>query len=634
MGHKRVLLLGLVLTVGLIATIASPALARYRVVTVIGTRGGGMNQYNDPSGLTLDGHAHLFVADTLNNRIVKLDATDGDYQNDWSRSGDLLYTTLSKPRTVSADEDGDVWVVDSSPLVQVFDPNGRYVGKLSLHGPGAVLSATADLHGHVLVTRFDDIDGDNALFVPGFRGYGETYATAGPFLSNRGIGPNHADGGVAFGANHHMYALDRVANSVIDVDLTGATPNSTWVHPVGASPYNQPAAVDVDRFGFVYVAEYGGQRVDKMTPDGVLVATLRAKRGSRGPFTPAGVAVADGGAVWVSDATNDRLVEFKPTTPETILDIRAGGLTTNTRTPKIHVSSDAKGARFRCTVDGARPQRCAPDGVVHLHFTTDGRHRLTVRAIDRHGVRDPTPARATIDVDTSPPVITSTTYRLEVDTPIIVNGGYPDGGIPLSVSWLGRDDQTKGHKLQYELLARYAATGPSAPFAPFSTSEQFNPSTRRDTYLAAGVKTEFRVAARDLAGNVGERDIAPPADVSVHQDSDQAVTYEGKTQPIDTTTYPGAWGGTARTLKPGAKAHLSFDGHGVEIVMRKQDAPARRARICLLEAPGGCKLVDLGGGAADRQVVFGRALVQGHHTITVTAIDEVTLDAFAVLTGE
>lgn len=66
----------------------------------------------------------------------------------------------------------------------------------------------------------------------------------------------------------------------------------------------------------------------------------------------------------------------------------------------------------------------------------------------------------------------------------------------------------------------------------------------------------------------------------------------------------------------------------------KQDAPARRARICLLEGPDRCKMVDLGGGAADRQVVFGRALVQGHHSITVTAIDEVTLNAFAVLKGE
>ncbi len=625
----RKLRLTVVLAIGIALLItAAPALAGYRVARTVGKLGGAENEYNDPGSLTLDGHDHLFVADTLNNRIVKTDATDGDYQNDWFRSGDLVYTTLSGPHTVSADEHGDIWVVDQSKLVQVFDTNGVWLGELTLHSPGVVVSATADLHGHVFVGRYDNIDPDNALIVPGFRGFGETYTRSGQFLNTIGVGPQATDGGVAFGPNGHMYALDRIANTVVDVDLKGGTLTATWTRPQGGSAFNEPTAIDVDRYGFVYVAEGRGQRVDKMTPDGVLVATLKAKRGPRGPFTPGGVAVADGGGAWVSDSENDRLVLFTPTTPETIVDTPPRGLETNTRTPSIRVSSDVKGARFHCTVDGGKPTVCAQsDGVIHLHFPTEGFHVLTVRAIDKLGVRDPTPARVAIDVDLRKPVITSTFSELTTGGQILVNAAYPDGAAPIDLSWHGRDDRTRGRTLQFELLAQY---GRAQPFAPFSTTEQFGPSTRRDTVLGPGLRTAFRVEARDLAGNIGHADFTPHLAL-FYQDSDAGVTYTGTTQSADVATYPGAWGGTARTLEPGATATLKLFGHAVAVVMRKQDGPARRVKICL--ANGQCTTVNVGGDAADRQIVFARNLKRGTHTITVTAIDEVTLDGFVALAG-
>jgi streptogramin lyase len=630
MPRTQSFLMALAFIVGLLATAAVPAFADYRVKLTVGKPGGSENGYNDPGGVTLDGHGHLFVADTLNNRIVKVDSFGGGYQFDWSASGDPFFKTLSKPFTVSADERGDVWVVDSSGRVQAFDGTGAWLGELPIDSPGQVNSATADLHGHVFVTRYDTIDPDNALIFPGFRSWGETWTRSGVLVNRIGIGQGPASGGVAFGPNKHLYALDRIANTVIDYDLKGVTPTATWTAPEGGSAFKDPAAVDVDQYGFVYVAEDVGHRIVKMTPKGRLVATLEAKRGSLGQFSPGGVAVLDNGQVWASDSKNDRLVLFEPSHPETIIDAPPRGIDANDLDVDIPVSSDVKGARFDCTIDDGKPERCGKGGVTQVHFPSLGNYVLTVRAVNKQGVRDLVPARLRVRIETSKPGITSASYRLTPDTQVFVNAGFPDGGIPIDLSFRARDKGTRVRDLQYELLARYGLTG---PFAPYSTTEAFSRSRRRASNVAAGLSSSFKVQVRDLAGNVAEREIAPPVLASVRQDSNAAVVYTGTTAPVDATAYPGAWGGSARTLEPGATATLDFTGHGISVVVRKQDGPSRHARICTGNGTGACETIDAGGGAADRQVVFARAVKQGPHTITVTATDEVTLDAFVVLKG-
>lgn len=75
----------------------------------------------------------------------------------------------------------------------------------------------------------------------------------------------------------------------------------------GAGQFQRPAGLAVDGDGNVYVADSLNNRVQKLAPDGRLLATL----GGPGQFRePWGVAVDKGGNVYVADTWNHRIEQF------------------------------------------------------------------------------------------------------------------------------------------------------------------------------------------------------------------------------------------------------------------------------------------------------------------------------------
>ena len=139
---------------------------------------------NKPSGLVIDSEGHIFVTNTGNNEILKLDAhgslelkwgsegnADGEFRSPWgicltydncvlvadhlnnriqkfTATGDHLLTfggsgsdsdTLNHPSDVTADSDGDIYVADwVNNRIQVYDKDGNYV--LSMYGSANELS--------------------------------------------------------------------------------------------------------------------------------------------------------------------------------------------------------------------------------------------------------------------------------------------------------------------------------------------------------------------------------------------------------------------------------------------------------------------------------------------------------------
>ena len=62
-------------------------------MTKWGGNGGGGGQFNNPTGLAVDGAGNVYVADSFNSRVQKFDG-DGDYLGQWGYSGTcLLYTS-------------------------------------------------------------------------------------------------------------------------------------------------------------------------------------------------------------------------------------------------------------------------------------------------------------------------------------------------------------------------------------------------------------------------------------------------------------------------------------------------------------------------------------------------------------
>jgi DNA-binding beta-propeller fold protein YncE len=74
------------------------------LLKVIGTRGAGRGEFDQPHALALDSRGRLFVGDRSNNRIVILDQ-DGNFLAEWAQ--------FSRPSGIYIDKDDVIYVTDS-----------------------------------------------------------------------------------------------------------------------------------------------------------------------------------------------------------------------------------------------------------------------------------------------------------------------------------------------------------------------------------------------------------------------------------------------------------------------------------------------------------------------------------------
>jgi tripartite motif-containing protein 71 len=82
----------------------------------------------DATALTVDGQGNVWVSDYAGNRVVELSGETGGTISQFGKSG-TGNGTLNGPVWISADANGDLWVVDdyNSARVQEFTPSGEYI---------------------------------------------------------------------------------------------------------------------------------------------------------------------------------------------------------------------------------------------------------------------------------------------------------------------------------------------------------------------------------------------------------------------------------------------------------------------------------------------------------------------------
>ncbi|MCX6396057.1 MAG: PxKF domain-containing protein [Propionibacteriales bacterium] len=149
--------------------------------------------------------------------------------------------------------------------------------------------------------------------------------TAGPATSSNLFNPY----GVAVDGSGNVYIADTVNNRVEKVTPggqlsviagTGDTGAPTE-GPATSSNLDLPIGVAVDGSGNVYIADYGNNRVEQVTPGGqlsVIAGTSSQGAPTAGPATssnlnsPAGVAVDGSGNVYIADQGNHRVEQVTP----------------------------------------------------------------------------------------------------------------------------------------------------------------------------------------------------------------------------------------------------------------------------------------------------------------------------------
>ncbi len=269
---------------------------------------------NAPRGLTISPDGTIYIADTFNSRIVKLDAA-GNLLASWgSRTPDgqapPTTGTFNEPWGVAVDSAGNIFVADTwNHRVQKFDVNGKFLlawgvaglsseGPDRLWGPRGIAVSPA---GRVYVTD----TGNKRVAV---------FDANGKFLFEFGTeGDARLDEpvGIAIGPDGRVYIADtwnmRVAVYSADGQFVADWPVQGWASDtVDNKPY-----LAVDAQDRIYVTDPEGYRVIVFSSSGEPLAAF----GQYGPEEesfglPDGIAVDPDGSVWVTDAANNRLGEY------------------------------------------------------------------------------------------------------------------------------------------------------------------------------------------------------------------------------------------------------------------------------------------------------------------------------------
>jgi hypothetical protein len=245
--------------------------------------------------------------------------------------------------------------------------------------------------------------------------------------------------------------------------------------------------------------------VDDLTSDGVVTVLL-----------PAGAAEDEAGnASEASSGATVQFIDLDVTPPDTAID---GGPAspTNSRSASVAFSGtdDKSGvASFECRLDAADFAACQTPQV--QSDLGDGSHTFDVRAIDRSGNVDPTPASRTWTVDATPP-----------ETTIDGGPGSLTNSRSASLTFSGSGGAGTG-------VAGFECALDTAAFAACSTPANLSG-------LADGAHT-FTVRAVDLAGN---RDASPAW---------RAWTVDATAPTLNPVVTPSPiWLGAAAGAAPGA----------------------------------------------------------------------------------
>ena len=254
---------------------------------ITGTADGinGSAQFNNPSGIAVDVAGNLYVADTGNFTIRKINISSGQV------------TTLAGSPGQAGDVDGP-GALFGSPIGIAVDASGTvYVADSCNHTirmitAGGVISTLA---GSSINRGFMDGTGSGASF--------------------------DTPGGLAVDGSGNLFVADTLNNTIRKVTPGGVVTTFAGAPGVwgsfdgigtGAS-FNLPGSVAVDGAGNVYVADTYSNTLRKITAGGVVstlagtVSTMGHSDGVGAAATfnfPGGIAVSSNGIVYVADTCN------------------------------------------------------------------------------------------------------------------------------------------------------------------------------------------------------------------------------------------------------------------------------------------------------------------------------------------
>ena len=253
---------------------------------------------NQPEGVSVDGGGNLYLADTANNQVERIDAATGNMTTLAANGllGSSGTALLNQPSDVLVDPHGNLYIADTgnhlvrfvtmdtgvittvagNPAITPFEPSnigdGGPATQAALDSPTALA-----------------LDGDGNLYV--------------------------ADAGDS--RIREISARTGIISTVAGTGVAGYTGDSV---PATTAELNHPTGVAVDLAGNLYISDSGNNLIREVNHSSGIITTIAGVVGASGGYNgdnmaatqamlnfPAGIAVDFTGQVYFSDRENNRI---------------------------------------------------------------------------------------------------------------------------------------------------------------------------------------------------------------------------------------------------------------------------------------------------------------------------------------
>lgn len=253
-----------------------------------------------PAGIVFDSSGNLYIADTANSRVRKID-TNGNITTfagtgDFGYFGDTNIATkagMNRPYDVAVDKAGNVYIADTEN-----DAIRRVAAS------GGTMSTFAG-------TGVEGLGGDGGG------------ATGAELDTPTAVVLDAAGNLYIADTNNNRIRIVTTDGNINTFAGAGGAGSSGDGGPATAASLNNPEGLAVDGLGNIYIADTAGHRIRKVTPDGTITTIAGngsgGEQGDGGPATqaslyyPKGIAIDPvSGNLYIADWLNSRVRVVTP----------------------------------------------------------------------------------------------------------------------------------------------------------------------------------------------------------------------------------------------------------------------------------------------------------------------------------